>query len=369
MKAPIETLSAQSDDALCQELDIERITIPHQQHTLDHQDCPACEATRDATLGHDPDLLLSLKFSSAAENWLSTRKPYLKERTFYMYGHHIATLAKFFGELAVQKIHLGHLRQYQLARMSNSGGMWERRAGPSIINHELSVVQQVLKRAGRWKNLAHHYEPLPLPPSKRPKVMTEQEERRLFEIAAGNPEYELAYLVASLSVNTTACGSELRFLRLEHIHLGENPRFVIDGGAKNNFRIRTIPLNPTAAAQMVTCLRRANERGSVHPQHYLFPKRLVRGIWDPLTPASTSWLRQSFHAMREAAALPWLTPHCLRHQAITKMLEFGVPPETVRSIAGHVTEHMMRWYCHTRYAAASDALSKIDSGNSARKIS
>jgi integrase len=70
--------------------------------------------------------------------------------------------------------------------------------------------------------------------------------------------------------------------------------------------------------------------------------------------------------MRDAAGLPWLTPHCLRHQCITKLLESGAPPEVVRAVAGHVTEQMMRHYSHIRYSAAADALAKIDTGMSVR---
>lgn len=351
-----------------EQLSLEGLTNCSLNHTFGHVDCPACEATLEDTLGHDPDSLLSQRFSIAAAVWLQTRKPYLKERTFYMYGHHIETLDKFFGELPVGKIHLGHLRQYQAARISNLDKAWQRRAGPSIINHEMSVMQQILKRAGKWKAIAHHYEPLPLPPEQKPKVMTEQEEHRLFEIAASSVEFELSFLVASLSVNTTACGSELRNVRLRDISLtATGPRFVVDAAtAKNGARGRTIPLNPTAAFQMARCIKRANSLGSVLPDHYLFPKRLVRGQWDPYSPASTSWLRNSFKAMREAAGLPWLTPHCLRHQAITKLLELGTPPEVVKGIAGHISEKMMQHYCHTRYAASFDALSKIDSSMSVK---
>src|SRR6185437_4103449 len=102
---------------------------------------------------------------------------------------------------------------------------------------------------------------------------------------------ELAYLVASISVNTTACGSELRYLRLEHISLEGSPKFTVNPDhTKNEFRSRTIPLNATAAAQMRQCILRAHSLGSFLPEHYLFPKRVTRNLWDPYKPASTSWL-------------------------------------------------------------------------------
>lgn len=114
---------------------------------------------------------------------------------------------------------------------------------------------------------------------------------------------------------------------------------------------------------MAQCVARARSLGSFLPEHYLFPKRVTRNLWDPYKPASTSWLRTSFKALREAADLPWLTPHCLRHQSVTKLLELGVAPEVVKSISGHISDQMMRHYCHTRFSASLDALNKIDSGS------
>jgi integrase len=340
------------------------ITYSPLQHTFGHKDCPACEATREDMLSYDPDSLLHHKFPSAAALWLATRKPYLKDNSFYMAEQHINQLNKFFAHTRSRDIHPGHLRHYQRARGSNENQIWARRCGPSIINHEMSVMQQFLKRCGRWGEFAEFYEPLPLPPSQKPKVMTEDEEYRLFHIARSRPEFELAYLVSSISVNTTACGSELRYLRLEHVSLEGNPKFTINPEqTKNQFRSRTIPLNATAALQMAACVARARSLGSFLPQHYLFPKRVTRNLWDPFQPASTSWLRTSFKALREAADLPWLTPHCLRHQSVTKLLELGISPEVVKSISGHISDQMLRHYCHTRLSASADALSKIDSGS------
>jgi integrase len=336
--------------------------LPFPQHTPDHENCPACEASRDTTLRNDPDSLLSKKFPAAGKCWLETRRPYLKGRTFEMYSHHLKTLSRFFGEISVEKIHLGHLRQYQLSRMTNLGQVWRAKAGPSLINHELSVVQQVLKRAGRWKHLAHHYEPLPLPAFQGKKVMTDDEEDRLFDIGASNPEFELPLMVAYLSVNTTACGSELRNVRLKHVNLTASPPWLLIDAktAKNGERGRVIALNDTAVNAVEKCIKRAHSLGSVHPEHYLFPKRVTTGYWNPDKPASPAWLSKRWKAMREAAALPWLTPHCLRHQAITRLLEFGTPEETVRNIAGHVSAVMMRHYSHTRIAASAKALDAID---------
>ena len=64
--------------------------------------------------------------------------------------------------------------------------------------------------------------------------------------------------------------------------------------------------------------------------------------------------------LREEAGLPWLTPHCFRHMAITAMLENGAAPETLRHIAGHVSEQMMRHYSHNRLEAQITSCALID---------
>lgn len=321
-------------------------------------------------MGHDPDSLLQKKFPTAAKLWLETRKPYLNENTFALYEHHISQLSKFFGHLTIQKIHLGHLREYQRARVANSVTLqdgtvispWKKPAGASIIKHELVIVQGILKRAGLWKKFGAHYEALPIPKVNKQKVMTDLEEARLFDIASQCPEFELAYWVAVITASTTAAGSELRYLRHKDVQMETKPpRLTVRmDKAKNGYRGRVIALNQTAFEMMQNCIERAKKMGSFLPDHYIFPARVKRNKWNPEKPASESWLKKSFHAMREAADLPWLTPHCLRHQAITRMLELGTPEETVRSIAGHVSEQMMRHYAHTRIAAQMTELEKLD---------
>jgi hypothetical protein len=70
-------------------------------------------------------------------------------------------------------------------------------------------------------------------------------------------------------------------------------------------------------------------------------------------------LRRGWDALRQAADLPWITPHCLRHQLITELFEKDVPVETISQIVGHVSSQMTRHYSHGRLAQHADALNKI----------
>jgi integrase len=310
----------------------------------------------------DSSSLAALSFREAARRWIESRDSVLRERTGESYKHHISQLNKFFGDLRLDGIHVGHLIAYQRARVENANGLWNKKCGPSIINHELCVVQQVMKRAKEWSRIGDLYTALPIPISKKKKVLDDLEKRRLFSIAARRPEWELVLLVAKLSSNTTAAVTELRHLRLEDVILDPaNPRIVIDGDtAKNSYRGRVIRLNETAQAAIERCLVRGKKLGAHLPEHYLFPFHVNRGLCDPSRPCSESWLKRSFNSLRKEAGLPWLTPHCFRHMAITAMLENGEAPETVRHIAGHVSEQMMRHYSHNRLEAQVGVLAALD---------
>jgi hypothetical protein len=71
----------------------------------------------------------------------------------------IKTLSAFFGGFRLQEISADQIRAYQQMRRA--------KCGPFAINHEYSVLQQMLKRIGRWAEIAPNYEALALPKKKR----------------------------------------------------------------------------------------------------------------------------------------------------------------------------------------------------------
>jgi integrase len=225
-----------------------------------------------------------------------------------------------------------------------------------------------------WEKIKPYYSPLGIPNWSPRDVLTEEDEEKLFSIAASHPEAQLAYWVACITNNTTAAGCELRGLRLKNLFLKDGKEiseiYVPADAVKNNSRPRKIALNRTAKWAIEQCYRRAMQLGACQPDHYLFPLRLNRektedqskhrDKYDPTRPASRWFLRKSWDKLRAATGLHQLNPHDLRHQCITRMLENGVMPETVRAIAGHVTEEMMQYYSHIRRQAKYDAVLAIE---------
>jgi integrase len=296
--------------------------------------------------------LAGMPFPQAAEAWLASRTPYISTKTFHEYQLNIVTLSKFFGEMTPRQISADQIRMYQRMRLSQQ-------CGPSGINHEGSVLQQLLKRIGRWDEIGPDHEPLPLPKEPRGRVLTDEEKQKLFQVAKTNANWEATFLFAMLSINTTMGPKETLTLRLKDVDLTARFVNVQPEGAKNAHRVRVIPLNEEAFKAAVLAVDRARRLGSTEPNHYLFPFRLHRSLFDPAhhqTTLKTAWLR-----LVAAADLLGLRMYDLRHHAITALLEHpDTSEETVQSIAGHVSRQMLKRYSHVRLEAKRSALSALD---------
>lgn len=357
----------------------EPITSVMLQHTIGHVDCPGCGAT--TPMSTDPDDLANLLFPAAAKRWLATRKPFLKERTHYGYGLCIERLSVFFYALPLNKVCLGHLRTYQAQRAANDTTLdafadiseirklhpepvpgWPKEAGVSCINHELSVMQSVLKRGGLWKPFRDKYEALRKPRTRKRKTLEDEQVLHLIEVCSGRPSWELAFWVANITGNTGASGTELRHIRLEDLHLGEKIPWmrIDDEHAKNEFRGRRVALNTTALWYVRKCLIRAKTLGCSELEHYLFPLRVSPGVWEPKKPAGASWMRRAFASMRKKSGFDWLTPHCFRHQCATLLYENDVDEMTIVHTLGHQAASMSRDYSHNRLVKQKAALDAID---------
>jgi integrase len=230
------------------------------------------------------------------------------------------------------------------------------------VNHELTVLSQILRKAGLWHAIKDFYAPLPDTAWQVPRTFTATEQIRVFDTSAADPNLELFDIVSRITRNTTASGCELRGLRLRNLELNASPpRIHIPTDAtKNDIRPRTIPLNVEGLDAFLRAVDRAARLGAHHPYHYLFPFRVNRRTWDPLRPASRSWLRKQTVKMRSATGIPHVRPHAFRHLAVTELLESGVPEQTVVAIAGWVSRKMIETYSHARIEAKADAVRVLD---------
>lgn len=298
--------------------------------------------------------LTQLSFREAALAWLDTRVPFLSAKTIHEYKLNIKTLNLFFGELRLTEIGSEHIRAYQRMRMAQ--------CGPFAINHECSVLQQMLKRIGRWSEIVGEYQPLPLPKEKRGRALRDEERATLFRVAASNPNWMAAYLAASISVNTTTGPKETYTLRLKDVDLGRRTILVQPEGSKNVHRTRIIPLNDEAFSAVKMALVRARELGCHEPDHYLFPFRIGgnrhKSSYDPTRHQTT--FKTAWNKLKTQAGLANFRMYDLRHHSITVLLENPeCSEETAEAVAGHISREMKKRYSHVRIDARRKAVEAL----------
>jgi integrase len=339
---------------------MDTISTKSNQHTPGHFDCPVCSRTDNM---QDSELTPQMSFAEAFDVWIALRvienqgiwakAKYISKRTEHDLKQYKKAAAKFFLGLPLEKIHLGHLREYQKARALNllpvdgvETHPWEHAAGANLIRKEVGTVIRVLRAAGLWTpQMDEDVEKVEAVVSDVPRAMSPEEQHAWLHTAASRMEWRVVYWWSIVALQTTASTNELRALRLGNIFLNQGALQIQAEGAKNKYRVRTIPFqSPEIIWALSELMDRARRMGASGPQHYLFPKHITADRYDPNTPMTVWGIRKPWEAARSAAGLPWLRVYDLRHTAITRMAEAGVPVPVIMNFAGHIREEMQRHY-------------------------
>jgi integrase len=273
--------------------------------------------------------------------------------------------------LAIVKDRLGDILLSTITRETIEGFQAKRKldgVSNRTVNMDVGALRKVLKRYGHWRRLQDHVAMLSEaegPPIGR--ALTPEEQKRLFEAAAGNPEWEQVYCAAVLAANTSMRGVEVRHVRRKDVDLdkvwdaadgaaaGHGVLYV--GHSKNETSKRKIPLNTDARDAVTRMLKRADDLGHTDPAHYLWcasqhhkfdPKRPARK-WD------TAW-----RALVKAAGLPGFRFHDLRHTVVTDLLEAGEPEHVIQAVTGQLSKKMLEHYSHQRLKAKGQMLARME---------
>jgi integrase len=271
-----------------------------------------------------------------------------------------------------------HIRQRKAASIANA-----------TINRELDIIRGVIKKAKRWHLFADEIKPLPLR-QKIGRALSHEEKLKLLRTAASRPEWQNAAWAATLALNTTMRGCEIKQLRWQDIDLMEKTLAI--RRSKSEAGERVIPLNANAWNTVLLLYRRAQGFGEVRPEHYLFPA-CEASHFDPTRP-QTSW-RTAWRNLTRLIQCPacgkqqgpsemcgnpkckadlkkvksplaGLRFHDLRHHAITELAESQASDSTVMAIAGHVSPKMLAHYSHVRLQAKRNALGSLSTKQAER---
>jgi integrase len=333
------------------------------QHTLNHLDCPACALQAGPHSMLKPDS----PFSTAAQIWLQDHSPYIKPGTLRVYKQYAKTLTQFLGDIPLQAIHIGNVRAYQRERQA-------RACGQRINAEVIAVLCPVLKEVGLWHRMSDVYRPLPVPKKKVRQNMSEEEERRFLAVAldSSKPKRLMAGHCLVIMANTGMGFGELRHLKREDVTLDVDKPFVTVNpeGAKNDFRVRTIPLNWLALRSMRWILLRWKNLGGREPTQYILPhhgKRTAHEKADPSHRTScadfahpiTGIYRAGNEILKEAG-LEHLKLYDMRSHFATKLLsDPNVSDQMFKELFGHTTQDMRNRYSAQRIEKKSAAVERL----------
>jgi integrase len=323
-------------------------------HSVNHENCPAC--LRAMRLLVEQGTLAQLEFRDAADAWLEVHKRYIAPRTLKDYRQYIRALEKFFGGMLLNQIHIGNLREYQA---------W-RKTVPSLVNMELSCLQQILKEGKIWEPIAQFYKPLPVSSRGSGSALTPAEQKRLLAVAFSRVRWRLAAHCLQIMLMTGIGFGELRCVTrgdadLEHLTLS-----ISEEGAKNEDRERTIPLNSKAAESMHWIIERWQSLGGKHPHDYLLPHYADKAHATTDFSRPIYGINRSWNAIRkewsngDPRLLKFRIYDC-RVTAITNSLKSGkVSVHTAKRLYGHVSEAMQRRYYKPDMETLREAVALLD---------
>jgi integrase len=282
----------------------------------------------------------------------------------------VSRLIRFDEErLAIVKDRLGDVLLSTITRETIEGFQAKRkldRVSNRTVNMDVGALRKVLKRYGHWRRLQDHITMLSEaegPPIGR--ALTNEEQKRLLETAAGNPEWEHVYCAAVVAANTSMRGVEVRHVRRKDVDLdkawdvesaiGKGVLYV--GHSKNETSKRRIPLNGAARDAITRMLKRADELGHTDAEHYLWCANQHHN-YDPTKPGK-KW-DVAWRSLRKAAGLPGFRFHDLRHTVVTDLLEAGEPEHVIQAVTGQLSKKMLEHYSHQRLKAKGQMLARME---------
>jgi integrase len=302
----------------------------------------------------------SVKLFAAIDDYLEAKKATANsERTIEFDRERLEIVKRHLGDVKLSTITRKVIESFQAKRRLEG-------SSNRTINMDVGALRQVLRRFKQWRRLEDDVKML-TEAGGAPvgRALTPAEQKRLFEAAASNPEWEHVYCAAVLAANTSMRGVEVKHVRRRNIDLqkvwdvesatGKGVLYVTR--SKNETSKRPIPLNQAARGAVERMLKRADDLGHTDPEHYVWCAS-QHHKYDPTKPAS-QW-NGAWRSLRKAAGLPGFRFHDLRHTVVTDLLEAGEPDHVIQAVTGQLSKKMLEHYSHQRLKAKGQMLTRME---------
>jgi integrase len=221
-------------------------------------------------------------------------------------------------------------------------------ATPATVNRELATLSHLFNSAVEWRWLDR----VPTRPKKltesagRIIALTDEQSDKLMRSAVADANPDL-WLFVAFGLNTAMRHSEILTARWDRLDLVNRRLFVPDAKAGQ----REQPITPELAELL------AAER-DMREDHDGWIFASPHG--DSGTGHRARMDRPFKDAVRRAGLDPTLiTPHVMRHTAVTKLVQAGIDLPTIQRISGHKTLAMVLRYAHVHGSHIDRAIRAI----------
>lgn len=324
-----------------------------------------------------------LLLSVAADEWLDLKKATLAPRSVKIEQANLAHLLPELGRKLICDLDARDVARYQQARLNEA-------ASPKTVNLEVGTMRAILKRSGQWARLQPEVRMLPTRDDVG-RAVTPEEETALLQACSQSRSRSLVPFVTR-AIETGARYGTIRTLLWGNVDF-EN-RCLKWGKDKTEAGTgRIVPLSQRAVAALSFWATHFPER---KPEHYVFPSERYGAGGDEFSPKAyhvdpskpigsikEAWEAARLRAARilkgeteETESKEKIAPlacrfHDLRHTAVSRMLNAGIPIAKVAKILGWSASTMVlmaKRYGHfslndLRDAVESISGSKIDAGS------
>jgi integrase len=252
--------------------------------------------------------------------------------------------------------HFKAVRPDKLSDIAIAGYTKRRRgedAAPATINRELSTLSHFLNCCLAWGWIKQRPKiDKAAEARKQITVLLPAEQHKLMQAAIGDQD-PLTWLFVAIAIGTGMRHSEV--VRVQWSEIDFTQRRIYIGKAKAGQREQPMP--PSLATRLQQEWTQLGE-----PTGYIFPVTRKDGK----NPHRSTMAGQFRRTVIRAGLLPSkVTPHILRHTAITALVTAGVDLPTIQRISGHKTLAMILRYTQLSNAHVDRSMENLDAAFSA----
>lgn len=273
------------------------------------------------------------------------------KKSHYHDQKYAVVICEFFRGMAFRDITAWTIEQFKRKRSEGITERGEKRA-KSTVNRELAQLSSIFSLAvdyGYCEDNPCRRVRLYKVYSRRERVISEEEERRLLAALTGRHE-ELRPIII-LALHTGMRRNEILKLKWTDVDFMANEIRLAEGSTKSG-KGRTLPMTDLVRETMLGLREAGDGTGRIFTG---------RGY-------SSGTITNRIARLCDRLGMPDVTLHTLRHTFASRLEERNVNPFLVRDLLGHSTLRMTGHYTHSQPDALREAVKKLEMEKDCHKI-